>query len=150
MVIHVTLHQFGDVLLEALDLFFEIVDLLVDDVEGSNVVMPILNFDLNQKFVIFALFREVLSLIKRLKLLSTNFNGSVNIENRVTLALIFGFSNELGNLVLLLHLYIAVEKEGRIIFVVIIQDIIITLHRLRSNSRRLNELLQVLDQVREL
>jgi len=48
LVVDVALHQFWDVLLEALHLFLKIIDLFVDDVQGRHVVMPVLNFDLNQ------------------------------------------------------------------------------------------------------
>ena len=95
-------------MLETLHLFFEIIDLFVDDVQGRQVVMPVLDFDLNQKLVVFALFCEILSLIKCLKLLSAHFNSSVNIENGIPLSLILRLLNEVGDLVLLLHLDIAV------------------------------------------
>lgn len=48
LIVYVALHQFWNVLLETLHLFLKIIDLFVDDVQGRHVVMPILNFDLNQ------------------------------------------------------------------------------------------------------
>ena len=51
--------------------------------------MSVLYFDLNQKLEVIALLSEGFSLIKGLLLLSTNLNGCVDIENRLSVILLF-------------------------------------------------------------
>jgi len=102
------LKKLWDVLLEALHFLFEVINLLVNKIKSSCVVMSVLNFNLDKQLKVVALLSKDLSLVKSLFLLPAHFNSCVNIKNRFPIVLGLRFFDQFGNLVLLLHLYIAI------------------------------------------
>jgi len=102
------LKKLWDVLLEALHFLFEVINLLVNKIKSSCVVMSVLNFNLDKQLKVVALLSKDLSLVKSLFLLPAHFNSCVNIKNRFPIVLGLRFLDQFGNLVLLLHLYIAI------------------------------------------
>ena len=102
------LKKFWDVLLEALHFLFEVINLLVNKIKSSCVVMSVLNFNLDKQLKVVALLSKSLSLVKSLFLLPAHLNSRVNIKNRFPIVLGLRFLDQFRNLVLLLHLYIAI------------------------------------------
>lgn len=81
------LKKFWDVLLEALHFLFEVINLLVNKIKSSCVVMSVLNFNLDKQLKVVALLSKSLSLVKSLFLLPAHLNSRVNIKNRFPIVL---------------------------------------------------------------
>lgn len=143
------LEELGYILLQALDLLFEVVDFLVNDVQGPEVILPVLNLDLHEQLVVLAVLGQLLCLIKRLVLLAAHFDSGVDIKYRLRLVLTLRSLDQLRDLVLLLELHITVEEQSRIVLVIITHRVE-ALHARCLLRRRLDQLLKVLDQVWEV
>lgn len=72
--------------------------------------MSIFNLDLNQKLIVSTLLCQSFSLIECLNLSPANLDSCINIKNRVSLMLLLRPLNKLLNLILLLHLDIAIQQ----------------------------------------
>lgn len=134
-----------DVLLETLHFFLEVVDLLVDGVEGSLRVVFIFNLNLHQQPPLLALLGQSLSDVQSLNLLATDLDSCVDVEVRLALALRLTPLNQRCYLVLVIVLHVAVQEQRSVVLVVVARRV--HSHLLRLNSGRFDEQLQVLDQV---
>ena len=80
--------ELGDVLLEALYLFFKVIYLFVNDIQGRKIIVSVFYLDLDKQLVVLTLFSQSLSLVQCLDLASANLNSCINIKNRVALMLL--------------------------------------------------------------
>ena len=138
------LEEFGNIELEALHLLFDVLDLLVNDVQGSQVVSSVLYLDLDEQFEVLAKLRQLLSMLNSLRLLSAHLNSRIYIEDTLASGGILSLFDQLRDLVVLLELDVAVEQQGRVILVVVSHGVEV---HAALNLGRFNESLQVLDEV---
>lgn len=80
-------YKFRNVLLKTFNFFFEIIYLSINNIKSSNFIASIFNFNLHQHFKVLIFFCQCLSLIQSFLSLSTYFNSSIYIENRISVIL---------------------------------------------------------------
>mmetsp|Transcript_28932 Transcript_28932/g.35790 ORF Transcript_28932/g.35790 Transcript_28932/m.35790 type:complete len:703 (-) Transcript_28932:22-2130(-) len=138
------LEQLRAIHLKQVDLFPDVVNLGIDHNESFLVPALTLNVDLHEELPALLLFSEGDSVLARGVLLAAHFNRRVDVEDRLLLR-ILNVQKVLDRL-LLVFLYIAVQQECCVIFVVINVALGASLRLLFISD----QLIQVLDQVIEL
>lgn len=139
------LQKLGNVELKALDFLFDVGDLLVNDVKGSEVFASIFDFDLNEQLEVLTEFGKPLCVLHGLWLLSAYINGRVDVENALASGGVLGLFDELRDFVVLLQFDVAVQKQCGIVLVVIVDDVEVALE-----VRSLDQSLEIFDQVRQV
>lgn len=136
--------QLGAVHLEQVDFFSHVVDVLVNHDQRLLVLVLTLDVNLHQQLPPLLLLGQLNCMLSGRVLLSTNFDGRVDIEDRCLVALLD--RQELLDLSLLVFLDIAVEQQCCVVFLVVDVGLAASLRRLVIA----NEFLQVSDQVVKL